>query len=38
MKPHLRRLRNKLRDIPEFRIVTIKGLGYKAEITKEEQP
>ena len=36
MKTHISRLRNKLRDIPEFRIVTIKGLGYKAEITKEE--
>ena len=38
VKTHISRLRNKLRDIPEFRIVTIKGLGYKAEITKEEQP
>ena len=36
VKTHISRLRNKLRDIPEFRIVTIKGLGYKAEITKEE--
>ena len=38
VKTHISRLRNKLRDIPEFRIVTIKGLGYKAEITKEDQP
>lgn len=37
VKTHISRLRNKLREIPEFRIVTIKGLGYKAEITKEEQ-
>ena len=36
VKTHISRLRNKLRDVPEFRIVTIKGLGYKAEITKEE--
>ena len=40
VKTHISRLRNKLRHIPEFRIVTIKGLGYKAEImnTKEEKP
>ena len=38
VKTHISRLRNKLREIPEFRIVTIKGLGYKAEITKEDQP
>ena len=38
VKTHISRLRNKLREIPEYRIVTIKGLGYKAEITKEDQP
>ena len=38
VKTHISRLRNKLRHIPEFRIVTIKGLGYKAEITKGEKP
>ena len=38
VKTHISRLRNKLRGIPEFRIVTIKGLGYKAELTKEERP
>ena len=38
VKTHISRLRNKLREIHDFRIVTIKGLGYKAEITKEEQP
>ena len=38
VKTHISRLRNKLRHIPEFRIVTIKGLGYKAEITKGETP
>lgn len=32
VKTHVSRLRNKLDDIPEFEIVTIKGLGYKAEI------
>ena len=38
VKTHISRLRNKLRHIPEFHIVTIKGLGYKAEITKGEKP
>ena len=38
VKTHISRLRNKLRQIPDFRIVTIKGLGYKAEITKEGEP
>lgn len=35
VKTHISRLRNKLRDIQDFRIVTIKGLGYKAELQKE---
>lgn len=34
IKVHVSRLRNRLRDMSEFRIVTIKGLGYKAEITE----
>ncbi len=33
IKTHISRLRNRLRDVTEFRIVTIKGLGYRAEIT-----
>lgn len=32
VKTHISRLRNKLRTIEEFRIITIKGLGYKAEV------
>ena len=32
VKTHISRLRNKLRSIEEFRIITIKGLGYKAEV------
>ena len=32
IKTHIRRLRNKLRDMEDFRIVTVKGLGYKAEL------
>ena len=32
VKTHISRLRNKLRAIEEFRIITIKGLGYKAEV------
>jgi two-component system, OmpR family, response regulator len=30
---HIKRLREKLKDIDDFRIVTVWGLGYKAEIT-----
>ena len=33
VKTHISRLRNKLRDTEDFRIVTVKGLGYKAELT-----
>lgn len=35
IKTHVSRLRSKLRDIDEFSIITIKGLGYKAEIRSE---
>ena len=31
---HIKRLREKFEECPEFRIVTIRGLGYKAELTK----
>lgn len=34
VKTHISRLRNRLRDVEEFRILTIKGLGYKAELTE----
>lgn len=34
VKTHVSRLRNKLRDVTDFRIVTVKGLGYKAELTE----
>lgn len=27
---HINRLRNKFKDNPDFEIVTIRGLGYKA--------
>lgn len=37
VKTHVSRLRNKLKDINEFSIVTLKGLGYKADITKEDK-
>ena len=36
VKTHISRLRNKLSNINEFSIITIKGLGYKAEINKEK--
>lgn len=35
VKTHISRLRNHLSAFDEFRIVTIKGLGYKAEITEK---
>lgn len=34
IKTHISRLRNKLKYCEEFEILTIKGLGYKAEIKK----
>lgn len=36
IKTHINRLRNKLQNVDEFKIVTIKGLGYKAEIIGEK--
>ena len=36
VKTHVSRLRNRLRDVEDFRIITVKGLGYKAELAKEE--
>lgn len=35
IKTHVSRIRNRLANISEFRITTIKGLGYKADIDKE---
>lgn len=32
---HINRLRNKFKNYPEFTIIAIKGLGYKAEINSE---
>ena len=29
---HIKRLRDKFKDWPDFRLVTIRGLGYKAEV------
>ena len=37
VKTHISRLRNRLKEIDAFRIITHKGLGYKAEIVKEDQ-
>ena len=37
VKTHISRLRNRLSDIDAFRIVTIKGLGYRADIPKEHR-
>lgn len=35
IKTHISRIRNKLKNIKEFSIITIKVLGYKADISKE---
>lgn len=35
IKTHVSRIRNRLSDIHEFRIITIKGLGYRADINRE---
>lgn len=37
VKTHISRIRNRLKNIEEFSIVTLKGLGYKADITKEDK-
>lgn len=34
IKTHMSRLRSKFKDCNEFEVVTIKGLGYKAEVKK----
>ena len=34
IKTHISRIRNRLKNITDFSIVTIKGLGYKADVTK----
>lgn len=35
VKTHISRLRNRLENIREFHIITIKGLGYKADIRRQ---
>lgn len=37
VKTHISRIRNRLSKITAFRIITIKGLGYKADITRAER-
>ena len=34
VKTHVSRIRNRLKSITEFNIITIKGLGYKADLSK----
>lgn len=36
IKTHINKLRNKFKNVNEFEIVTIKGLGYKAEIKEKD--
>ena len=38
VKTHVSRLRNRLKDVENFQIVTVKGLGYKAELVEEKEP
>lgn len=37
VKTHISRLRNRLKGVDDFQIITIKGLGYKAELVKEKE-
>ena len=37
VKTHVSRIRNRLKNIEEIKIVTLKGLGYKADINKGEK-
>jgi DNA-binding response OmpR family regulator len=37
IKTHISKLRNKFKDCNEFEIITIKGLGYKAEIKENSR-
>jgi DNA-binding response OmpR family regulator len=37
VKTHMSRIRNRLKNIEEIKIVTLKGLGYKADINKGEK-
>ena len=34
---HINRLRNRFEDCPDFSIITIRGLGYRAQITEDIQ-
>lgn len=36
IKTHISRIRNRLKNIPQINIMTIKGLGYKASVTTKE--
>ena len=37
VKTHISRIRNRLRNITDFRIITVKGLGYKADTDEESE-
>lgn len=37
VRTHINRLRNKFENFPEFEIVTVRGVGYKAVIRNEKQ-
>ena len=37
IKTHINKIRNKLKDIKEFEIVSVKGLGYKVVMVNEDE-
>ena len=37
IKTHINRIRNKLKNVNEFEIVSVKGLGYKAMVSNDEE-
>lgn len=37
IKTHINKIRNKLKDVKEFEIISVKGLGYKAIVVNEDE-
>ena len=37
IKTHINKIRNKLKEVKEFEIVSVKGLGYKAVVVEENE-
>ena len=36
IKTHINKIRNKLKDVKEFEIISVKGLGYKVLVNENE--